>query len=96
MPKSSSEDSKDFLCNIEGCSKSYTTLFALRRHHLSHENKRPYPCNYKECSLAFYTKQHLERHLKTHCKERKFICDWQGKDNQIYRVMKRDKSLIII
>jgi len=74
------ETRKLFPCDIDSCTKSFTSLSNLYTHQRSvHSDEREHVCMYKilsgegnpvvECGKSFKLKYMLDRHLKTHQKE---------------------------
>ena len=50
------------VCNL--CSKSFRTVWHLKRHSLSHTGERPYTCDI--CGQTFRQKPHLLSHYRKH------------------------------
>lgn len=62
---SSTVRSKNYFCDYEGCSKSFTRPSLLTEHQMSfHQGIKPFKCN--QCDKSFGRKNHLERHLNSH------------------------------
>ena len=51
---------KQFVCTHQGCSKEYSTKFALKRHAVTHTKKRQFNCRFwnKKFALEQYQKEH--------------------------------------
>uniref|UniRef100_A0A8C0X146 C2H2-type domain-containing protein n=1 Tax=Castor canadensis TaxID=51338 RepID=A0A8C0X146_CASCN len=57
---------------LEGCGRTYTTMFNLQSHILSfHEEKRPFVCEHAGCGKTFAMKQSLTRHAIVHDPDKK-------------------------
>ncbi|CAM6120198.1 unnamed protein product [Calypogeia fissa] len=69
--------SEIFLCNYEGCEKSFTESSALYNHGRVHGD-RPYLCHYDGCSKRFSERSKLKRHFLIHTGEKPFICVYEG------------------
>ncbi|KAK9320853.1 fungal-specific transcription factor domain-containing protein [Lipomyces orientalis] len=59
---------KIFVCEVSGCSKSFTRLEHLGRHRLNHSPKEIYTCSWPGCTKSFVREdlrlRHVERHRK--------------------------------
>ncbi|KAK6641211.1 hypothetical protein RUM44_012920 [Polyplax serrata] len=66
------EGIKPFACDVDGCEKSFYTLFELNRHKKYHNNTRDFVCPY--CSKSFHEANHLTVHVRTHTGERPYVC----------------------
>lgn len=55
---------KPFLCQFEGCFKSFKEKCFLQAHYRHHANIRPFYCKFKSCSqTAFHSKTGVRRHI---------------------------------
>ena len=61
---------RNYTCEI--CGRSYSTIFILQQHQLSHKEPK-YEC--VNCGKKFKLKHHLKNHMLTYTEERKFACD---------------------
>ncbi|RLV82674.1 Transcription factor IIIA [Meyerozyma sp. JA9] len=62
----SSTSTKKYVCDAEGCGKSYSKPSLLEQHKRSHTGERPFPCPEEGCSKSFLRKSHLQAHLVSH------------------------------
>ena len=67
---------KPFVCTHDGCTKTYTTRFSLRRHMASHSSVKKHVCVL--CFKSFTLAQYLKEHTYTHTKQKPFACDFPG------------------
>jgi general transcription factor IIIA len=66
---------RPYVCNFEGCDKSYIDEKHLKRHiKSSHSEERPYECQYEGCTKSFLTGTRLRRHQAVHEGENRFRC----------------------
>lgn len=57
------ENASKFICNVEGCSKTFSMQCVLKFHMLKfHSNHTPHICQY--CSKGFYRLSDLSKHIK--------------------------------
>jgi len=58
------EIGRDWLCDVEGCSKAFKSKKALVTHRkVNHEDRRDHVCPHETCRRAFGYKHLLQRHL---------------------------------
>ncbi|BBN16785.1 protein MpC2H2-9 [Marchantia polymorpha subsp. ruderalis] len=69
--------SEVFLCNVEGCEKSFVDAVALYNHGRVHGD-RPYVCHWEGCTKRFSERSKLKRHFLIHTGEKPFICVYEG------------------
>ena len=68
-----SKSMNQFVCQTKGCTKSYTTNFALKRHYRSfHQRMKPFSC--RLCSKSFAEKVYLIEHMNTHTNSYPYSC----------------------
>uniref|UniRef100_A0A0L8G4U8 C2H2-type domain-containing protein n=1 Tax=Octopus bimaculoides TaxID=37653 RepID=A0A0L8G4U8_OCTBM len=66
-----------FLCNLEGCGKTFLTSYSLKTHVRVHTKEKPYECDMKGCEKAFNTLYRLRAHQRLHTGDT-FNCDENG------------------
>ncbi|KAK1413780.1 hypothetical protein QVD17_35563 [Tagetes erecta] len=66
-----------FLCNHEGCGKTFIDAGALRKHSQTH-GERQHVCHYENCGKKFVESSKLKRHFLIHTGERDFVCPHEG------------------
>ncbi|XLR38627.1 hypothetical protein S83_023287, partial [Arachis hypogaea] len=66
-----------FLCNYEGCGKTFIDAGALRKYSPIHE-ERQFICHYEGCGKKFLDRSKLKRHFLIHTRESDFICPHEG------------------
>ncbi|MTI11833.1 C2H2-type zinc finger protein [Sansalvadorimonas verongulae] len=65
MLKVHTED-KLFVCDQDGCNKSFTSSSNFARHKRTHTGNRPYVCNQSGCNRSFTQPAHLTAHKRIH------------------------------
>lgn len=65
-----------YVCDFEGCNKSYGKKSHLTCHWRTHTGERPFGC---ECGKRFTRSDELARHRRTHTGERKYTCPYCAK-----------------
>ena len=70
---------KKFVCDVKDCNKSYTRMFGLKQHLLTHggPKHREHICGYKGCGRAYTFRGDLQKHQKLHLDPKN--CDICGK-----------------
>ncbi|CAH7674510.1 expressed protein [Phakopsora pachyrhizi] len=68
------ESGPRWICDVEGCGKSFTRSFNLTQHKAAiHRDERRFECSY--CSATFYRRNDLSRHERSHTGERPYKCE---------------------
>ena len=62
--KSAKKQKQILLCKYRNCRKTFSKIFGLEHHMMTHDNLRPYICPY--CGNGFRQNTHLKRHVTTH------------------------------
>ncbi|CAG9317730.1 unnamed protein product [Blepharisma stoltei] len=66
-----------FKCSAEGCPRTYTNKFNLKRHiEAFHSEDKKYQCKY--CTKILSSKQNLREHAFTHSGEKPYFCKETG------------------
>lgn len=67
---------RDYVCDREGCGKTFVTGSRLRRHLAAHEGRDKYRCTeYPPCSETFRKHSTLQKHvMMVHLKQKPFPC----------------------
>lgn len=75
--KSAHTGVRDYVCDIDGCDKSFTTGTRLRRHKAVHENKANFQCkDFPPCEQVFRKHATLQRHIEAdHFGLMPFVCE---------------------
>ena len=68
---------KPFVCQVEGCSNAFTTLYRLNAHMRLH-NGDTFDCDREGCGKLFTTRSDLKKHMRTHTNERPYECKQKG------------------
>lgn len=67
---------KQFVCSHPGCSKEYSTKFALKRHAITHSGKKKFSC--RLCNKKFALEQYQKEHEYIHTNETPYVCGIDG------------------
>ncbi|TCD66374.1 Strongly-conserved Zn-finger binding protein (TFIIIA) [Steccherinum ochraceum] len=78
------EVGRDFVCEVEGCSKDFKSKKALTNHvNVNHLGRRDFVCHHADCKRAFGYKHLLQRHLaKLHVPESYVDESSEGSDSE--------------
>ncbi|MTI11633.1 C2H2-type zinc finger protein, partial [Sansalvadorimonas verongulae] len=67
---------RPYICDQDGCNKSFTRSSHLTRHKRTHTKKRPFACD--QCNKSFSQSGVLTAHKRIHTGEKPFVCDQGG------------------
>ena len=70
---------RPYVCDTDGCGKSYKTLCHLKAHRTTH-NGRQFECDVDACSKRFKSQRNLNQHMeRQHSKQSKeYVCEFPG------------------
>ncbi|KAK2814882.1 hypothetical protein Q7C36_023148 [Tachysurus vachellii] len=72
---------KQYVCDYEGCLKTFHKNNQLKAHKCEHTNQLPFECQYEGCGKKYVTSKKLQKHEKVHdgypCVEEG--CEFQGR-----------------
>ncbi len=72
---------RDYICEWEGCGKSFVTATRLKRHHATHEGREKFRCTIAGCGQTFRKHGTLQKHiLIIHEGRKPFVCEFVGFD----------------
>lgn len=69
------KENKNFICNYEGCGKSFDFKWILERHRNSHFCFKLFKCEYPTCCKSYKSRENLHLHIKNkHLGVKPYIC----------------------
>ena len=90
---------KPFVCNVDGCDASFSRMFNLKSHMVSHNTAKPHVCELN-CGSSFARRHDLLRHMRNiHAEGRKHQCPMEncdllfGRTDQLRRHLKTQHKL---
>ena len=73
-----------FVCEVQGCAKSFKRENSLKYHLEMHKNDR-FQCSFDGCGKTYETKIGLNSHMKTvHIRDTLYSCEWPGCEYKTY------------
>ena len=66
-------ETPSFVCEEEGCKKSFFKSISYEIHKKVHSNQRDFACN--ECDKRYFTASHLKKHVLNFHKQIKVFCE---------------------
>jgi len=66
---------KRYICDVEGCGKSFYQSTHLDTHRRAHTGEKPYQCNWPRCGRTFSQPGNLKTHMRRHTGEKPFRCE---------------------
>lgn len=67
-----------YVCEFEGCSKSFARVDSMVRHRRTHTAIKSYSCTFESCDKLFSTSQGLRAHSRIHSGEKSFSCTFEN------------------
>ncbi|KAH6575362.1 hypothetical protein BASA62_001981 [Batrachochytrium salamandrivorans] len=69
---------RPFACTFPNCSATFTRMYNLKSHLLTHTKEKPHACPFL-CGVSFGRRHDLQRHLRTlHSPDRPFQCPFES------------------
>ncbi|KAK2036762.1 hypothetical protein LZ31DRAFT_614322 [Colletotrichum somersetense] len=66
---------KRYICDVDGCGKSFYQSTHLDTHRRAHTGEKPYQCNWPRCGRTFSQPGNLKTHMRRHTGEKPFRCE---------------------
>ncbi|KAK0376174.1 hypothetical protein CLIM01_06492 [Colletotrichum limetticola] len=66
---------KRYVCDIDGCGKSFYQSTHLDTHKRAHTGEKPYKCTWPNCERTFSQPGNLKTHMRRHTGEKPFRCE---------------------
>ncbi|TDZ13106.1 Asparagine-rich zinc finger protein AZF1 [Colletotrichum spinosum] len=66
---------KKYVCDVDGCGKSFYQSTHLDTHKRAHTGEKPYACNWPRCGRTFSQPGNLKTHMRRHTGEKPFRCE---------------------
>ncbi|KAF0331384.1 C2H2 transcription factor [Colletotrichum asianum] len=66
---------KKYICDVDGCGKSFYQSTHLDTHKRAHTGEKPYACNWPRCGRTFSQPGNLKTHMRRHTGEKPFRCE---------------------
>ncbi|OLN84906.1 Asparagine-rich zinc finger protein AZF1 [Colletotrichum chlorophyti] len=66
---------KRYICDVDGCGKSFYQSTHLDTHKRAHTGEKPYVCNWPRCDRTFSQPGNLKTHMRRHTGEKPFRCE---------------------
>lgn len=76
-PEQDSPTKKVFQCDVDNCTKQFSTPYRLKAHGRTHTGET-FTCVEAGCHKTFVTQSDLLKHTKTHLGQKDFICEVEG------------------
>lgn len=67
---------RNYVCQFEGCNKSFPDKSKLKRHQLVHTKEKHYQCEI--CGKRFSLDFNLRTHIRTHTGLKPYACEYPG------------------
>ncbi|CAH1799510.1 unnamed protein product [Owenia fusiformis] len=88
-PQTKKKELKRYVCDFDGCAKTYSTAGNLKTHRKTHLGEYTFICNEDNCGKSFLTSYSLKIHVRVHTKEKPFGCEIKNCEktfNTLYRL----------
>ena len=75
---------RPFVCQVQGCAKSFKREDSLKNHLEMHKNDH-FQCSFEGCGKTYESKGGLNSHMKlAHIRDTLYSCEWPGCDYKTY------------